>query len=304
MSRKFIALALVVAGSGCVTLKEHEAKVQELEARRAQSERDAAARRDAEAKAHAAKVAELQAALEALKRELDDRVLQLSQAVKSNDSLGQQSDAQTALIAELKKRLEKLGQNVDRLMNEKGQLAQGLEDSKARLEELRKQREAAEQRLATFRQLLDRFKSMIDSGQLKVLVRSGRMLISLPDNVLFDSGRTDIKAGGKTALTKVAEVLGGIADRNFIVAGHTDDVPIKTARFPSNWDLSTARAVEVVNFLVSHGMKPKALAAAGYAEFDPVAANDTPENKALNRRIEIVLQPNLSELPTLQPVSM
>jgi chemotaxis protein MotB len=76
-------------------------------------------------------------------------------------------------------------------------------------------------------------------------------------------------------------------------------VPIKTELFPSNWELSTRRAVEVVHFLVAQGMAPKVLAAAGYGEFDPVAANDTPEHRAQNRRIEIVLQPNLSDLPPL-----
>ena len=88
-----------------------------------------------------------------------------------------------------------------------------------------------------------------------------------------------------------------------MVAGHTDDVPIHTPRFPSNWELSTARAVEVVYFLVAHGMKPQALSTSGYGEFDPVAANDSAEHKALNRRIEIVLQPNLAELPSLDSLT-
>jgi chemotaxis protein MotB len=94
-------------------------------------------------------------------------------------------------------------------------------------------------------------------------------------------------------------VLSTVGDRDFLVAGHTDNVPIRTALFPSNWELSTRRAVEVVHILVAQGMSPKVLAAAGYGEFDPVAANDTPEHRAQNRRIEIVLQPNLSDLPPL-----
>ena len=108
-----------------------------------------------------------------------------------------------------------------------------------------------------------------------------------------------MKPDGKAALTKVAQVLSTVGDRDFLVAGHTDNVPIRTAMFPSNWELSTRRAVEVVHILVAQGMSPKVLAAAGYGEFDPVAANDTPEHRAQNRRIEIVLQPNLSDLPPL-----
>jgi chemotaxis protein MotB len=117
--------------------------------------------------------------------------------------------------------------------------------------------------------------------------------------VLFDSGKTALKADGKDAIGKVAQVLTTIEDRHFLVGGHTDNVPIKNAKFPSNWELSTARAVEVTKLLIAGGMKPQVLGAAGYAEADPVASNDTPEGKAQNRRIEIVLEPNLSDLPNL-----
>ncbi len=140
---------------------------------------------------------------------------------------------------------------------------------------------------------------MIDAGKLKVVLRKGRMIIVLPNDVLFDSGKTSIKADGKAALAQVAKLLATIPDREFLVAGDTDNVRIHTERFPSNWELSTQRAVEVVEFLISNGMKPESLAAAGYGEFDPVAPNDTPANRALNRRIEIVLQPNIAELPEM-----
>ena len=76
-------------------------------------------------------------------------------------------------------------------------------------------------------------------------------------------------------------------------------MPIHTAHFPSNWELSTARAVEVTKYLIATGMRPQMLAAAGYGEFDPVSPNDSPEHRAQNRRIEIVLQPNLADLPSL-----
>jgi len=171
-----------------------------------------------------------------------------------------------------------------------------------RPEELRKQKAASDARFATFRNLLAKLRSMIDSGQLKVIVRDGRMIIALPNDILFDSGKTEVKKDGKLALEKVAAVLATVPDRDFLVAGHTDDVPIKTDRFPSNWELSTARAVEVVRFLISKGMNGKVLAAAGFAEFDPVVANDSPANRGQNRRIEIVLQPNIGDLPPLDDI--
>ena len=83
------------------------------------------------------------------------------------------------------------------------------------------------------------------------------------------------------------------------MAGHTDNQPIKSKRFRSNWELSTQRAVEVVNFMIDSGMEPKRVSAAGYSDQSPVAPNDTPENKAKNRRIEITLVPNLDDLPPI-----
>src|SRR6185312_1406482 len=109
---------------------------------------------------------------------------------------------------------------------------------------------------ATFRTLVERLRSMIDAGKLQVVIRDGRMLIALPDAVLFDSGKTDVKTDGQGALTQVANVLSSIEDRRFLVAGHTDANPIHTKEFPSNWELSTARAVKVTQFLIGRGMRP------------------------------------------------
>lgn len=249
-----------------------------------------------------AKHAEALAKLTELEKRLTDTQTQLGAMTAERDKLRKSLDDTTALAGQLKERLEKLGQNVDRLTAERGQLAAGLTDAKARLEELRRQKAAAEARAATFRNLVQRLRAMIDAGQLKVIVREGRMLIALPDDVLFDSGKTDIKPQGQEALARVAQVLATLSDRHFLVAGHTDNVPIRSGRYKTNWDLSAARAIEVTQFLIAKGMRPQVLAAAGYGEFDPLSANDTPEHKAQNRRIEIVLQPNLSDLPALDGI--
>jgi chemotaxis protein MotB len=274
--------------AGCVTTGTYNAKVHELEQVTADHD-----------KAGAAREAELNEKLSAADAVQKATSASLTAEEEEARGLRKQLDDTTALVGELKKRLERLGQNVDKLTSEKGQLSQGLADAKERLEDLRKQKLAADARAATFRQLVEKLHSMIDSGQLKVVIREGRMLIALSNDVLFDSGRTNIKADGQAALAKVAQVLATFTDRHFVVSGHTDNVPIHTQKFPSNWELSTERAVEVVNFLISKGMKPEALAAAGHGEFDPVAPNETPEGRAQNRRIEIVLQPNISELPSL-----
>ena len=115
-------------------------------------------------------------------------------------------------------------------------------------------------------------------------------------DVLFDTGRTELKPAGKAALKAIAEVIRIMPERQFQVAGHTDNVPIRTERFPSNWELSTGRALRVVHFLIGEGAEPSSLSAAGYSEIDPVASNDTPEGRRRNRRTEITLQPNIDEL--------
>lgn len=281
-------LAGLTLASACVTTGTYDKKVSELQQITADHDK-AAAGREAALEARIAELQKARADLEA----------KLSAAQAEQATLQKSLDDTTALAGELKKRLEKLGQNVDKLTSEKGQLARVLDDAKGRLEELRKQKLAAEARAATFRNLMEKLRSMIDAGQLKVVIRDGRMLIALDSDVLFDSGKTSLKPAGEAALAKLAPVLAGINDRKYQVAGHTDDVPIHTARFVSNWELSTARAVEVVRFLVANGMKPQQLSAAGFGEFDPAVANDNPEHRAQNRRIEIVLLPNLADLPPM-----
>ncbi|HTR49762.1 MAG TPA: OmpA family protein [Kofleriaceae bacterium] len=292
---KPITFAIPALICACVTTGTYNKKVAELTKLHDQ---DVAAANERE-RAQNARIAELEKGSIDLQTKLIDAQAALDKASSERTALQKKLDDGTQLVTTMKERLEKLGQNVDGLVKERSQLAQAMADTNARLEELRKQKAAADARAAQYRAVVARLRSMIDSHQLQVAIRGGRMIIALPNDVLFESGRTDVKSDGKAALAKVALALAPITDRSFLVAGHTDNVPIKTELFPSNWELSTRRAVEVVHYLVSQGMNPKLLAAAGYGEFDPVAPNDTVEHRAQNRRIEIVLQPNLSDLPPL-----
>ena len=208
-------------------------------------------------------------------------------------------DARDARILALENKLKSLGQDVSRLETERVGLGGELDQAKKRMEELRKAQAQAEARAAQFRKLVTQFKSLTDAGKLQVEIRENRMIVRLGDKILFDPGKTELKPEGKDALKQVTAVLNDLPNRNYQVAGHTDNIPIKSKRFRSNWDLSTARAVEVVDFMISSGLEPKRVSAAGYAEQSPVAANDTPENKAKNRRIEITLVPNLDDLPPI-----
>lgn len=120
--------------------------------------------------------------------------------------------------------------------------------------------------------------------------RDGRgLILSLPEEAAFPIASTELSAEARSTIARIAEAASPAS--NFIrIEGHTDDVPIRTSRFASNWELSTARASAVVAFLVeSLGIAPARLSAAGYGEFHPRVPNDTPENRARNRRIDIVI---------------
>ena len=243
-----------------------------------------------------AEITQLRASLDDALSRRHDCDARLADSLTAGHNMQASLDEATAENAQLREELSRLGQNADQLVSEKGALATTLADAKARLEELRKAQAAADARAAMFQQLALKFHRMIDAGQLRIGLREGRMVLQLSNDVLFDTGRTDIKPSGEVALREVASVLRTMLERHFQVAGHTDNVPIDTARFPSNWELSAGRALAVVHFLVSQGMNATALSAAGYGEFDPVAPNDDATGRARNRRTEITLQPQIDEL--------
>jgi len=157
----------------------------------------------------------------------------------------------------------------------------------------------AKARIEMFKNMLAKFKKLTESGKIKIRIANNKMIVEMASAILFPSGKAKLSEEGEAALAEVASILATIGDRAFQVAGHTDNVPIDNAKFASNWELSAARAVAVVEFLIAKGMPAENLSAAGYADTQPVAGNLTEEGKAQNRRIEIVLQPNLDELPDL-----
>jgi chemotaxis protein MotB len=218
----------------------------------------------------------------------------------------QELEAQMAALSgqneEMANRLRALGENVEELETTNTALQSNLTETQRALEELRARERQAQERLATFRQLMERFRAMIDSGRLRVRIVRNRMVVDLPSGVLFDSARAELKPEGLSTLAEVAAVLREIPNREFQVAGHTDNVPI-SGRFRDNWDLSTSRALTVTQFLVSQGVPANRLSAAGYSDTQPVASNDTAEGRQQNRRIEIALMPNLDELPDLSALT-
>jgi chemotaxis protein MotB len=146
----------------------------------------------------------------------------------------------------------------------------------------------------TYDSLLGEMNEEIKKGEISVTQLKDKLSVNLVEKILFDSGSAEIKKDGKKVLERVAEILKKVSDKQVRVEGHTDNVPIGTRlqeRFPSNWELSAARATTVARYLQDKGIDPKLLSACGYSEYRPVTPNDTDEAKAKNRRIEIALIP-------------
>ena len=213
----------------------------------------------------------------------------------------QQADAAKAQIAQLQQKLASDDQQVADLKGTLGMAqAQAItDDQKAELDEAKHAIQDAQERGKLLDDLQSKFKRMIDAGHLKVTTRHGRIVLQLHNDVLFATGQADLKPDGKLAIGEIASALKSVSLKRFQVAGHTDSEPITTETkktYPTNWELSSARAISVVKLLVTDGVEPGVLSAAGYGPYDPVASNGTQDGQSKNRRIEITLVPNVAPL--------
>ena len=214
----------------------------------------------------------------------------------------QYADAQSQ-IDKLKSDLQAAGLNAQQSQDNAARLQQALSEYKQRADQLA----VIEQR---FRDLKARLDKLTQIG-LKVVVRNNRMVINLPGDILFESGKDELKGGGKDVLGQVADVVRNDKDlnsRNFQVAGHTDNQKYPAGgAFHDNWGLSLSRARQVLLFLIGKqpkggGLDPTKWAAAGYADTDPLAGTMEAQQKdeqGKNRRVELVVQPNVEEMLNL-----
>lgn len=185
-----------------------------------------------------------------------------------------------------------LEEKVKGLEQEKGTLSAQVQ---AKDEELSKLK-------ATYDSLNEQMKSEIDKGEIRLSQNGERLQVDMVDKILFDSGKAEVTDHGAEVLMKIGGVLAKVEGKAIQVSGHTDDSPIADkelqSKFPSNWELSAARAVNVTRFLSEKAKVPgKRLVAAGYGEFHPIATNSTHEGRARNRRIEILLTPEVESKP-------
>ena len=150
----------------------------------------------------------------------------------------------------------------------------------------------AVQKSQTEEQLNQQLQAEIRADQVKIQQLQDRLKVTMLNEILFPEGGWELDQKGRETLDKIVPVLKNLQGKRIEVNGYTDNVPIGPElkrRFPSNWELSTARATEVVRYLIHKGVNPKLLSATGYGEEQPVASNNTPEGRRQNRRIEVVL---------------
>ncbi len=170
------------------------------------------------------------------------------------------------------------------------QLFKSKEEERQATEQVRELEKKAEELKTAYDSLLAELQGEVDSKDVRIRRFREKIEINFVDKVLFVSGSAEITPRGQAILGKVGQVLKKVKDRRFFVVGHTDDVPIRSFVYPSNWELSTARAASVIRFVSErHGVDPARFTAMGRAFYQPVAVNSTPEGRQENRRVEIII---------------
>ncbi|WP_339697940.1 OmpA family protein [uncultured Roseivirga sp.] len=201
-------------------------------------------------------------------------------------------------LARQQKRLLAMEEDLGVQKKRNEELAEDLTKREARVAELEKLISDKEAAVQALKNKVTNALLNFNEDDLKVEVRNGKVYVSLAEQLLFGTGSITVDQKGVSALQQLANAIKTNPDINIMVEGHTDNVPFsrKTQYMSDNWDLSVLRATSIVRILVEGGVTPMSIIASGRGESTPVAANDSPENKAKNRRTEIILTPKLDEL--------
>jgi len=224
------------------------------------------------------------------------------------DTLKQLEEAR-AKVSDLEKQLQSMGVDIQERDKKLGLMSATLEERERALAEYKARAHQLELIKARFEALRHKLDELTRLG-LAVSIRHNRMVISLPGDVLFDSGRDTLKKEGQDILLKVAAVINGdsgLKNRDYQVAGHTDNKPLQGGPFHDNWGLSLMRARDVLLFLVNPdkggGLPIQHWSAAGFADTDPVASNDDDAGRQKNRRCDLIVVPSVEEMLDLRSLT-
>ena len=305
IDRKHLYIALIVIGVGLVVgpafglrmrsnavkykrlSSEQEKKIAKLKAG-AEAMKAMLQKRDQTLAHQQERAAELSKAHQGLRTRNETLLLDMDESKKQTQEL---------LIGknQLSGQLELISAEAEQLARAKSQLSGQLQLISAEAEELATAKKDREEALQNQQKLIDSLKKEIDSGQVKIARLAGLTTVRLEDKVLFDSSKASIKESGLGVLKKIGEALQQIKDKHIQVQGHTDSRPLRwelQGKYPTNWELSAARAATIVRYLIDEvGVDPARLSAAGYAFHQPLASNDTTEGQQVNRRVEFALLP-------------
>jgi chemotaxis protein MotB len=284
----FLVVLLAAGLSACSVMQgTYQRKVDEADT--------LAKRLDALQKKHDDLVAEnavLKADLAEMTLQKDKLTTDLSYATDQRDKAAADKEELDRI---LRSRSDSLSQTISELRGKVADLDAENTKLKAENADLVKVREEQVRKVSsTYENLLEKMKSEISQGQVTISELKGKLTVNMVDSILFASGKAEVKKGGLVILGKVISILKDVNDKSIRIEGHTDDVQISRAlaqRYPTNWELSAARAINVTRYLQGQGINPGNLSAVAYGEWKPVAGNDTEEGRAKNRRIEITLVP-------------
>jgi chemotaxis protein MotB len=254
---------------------------------------------------------EWQAQLDKYNRKVAEHQSAEQRAAKLAEEIKQEKARVAQLQADLQAAgvdIGKLNQDLASRGSEISKLSTSLEEQRRALEEYKSRARQLEKIKQRFERLRAKLMKLTSLG-LKVKIRNNRMIISLPGDVLFPSGRDKLKKEGEEVLAKVASIIRGDAalkSRHYQVAGHTDNQPFRGGTFGDNWGLSLMRARSVLLYLIDADkgqLHPKHWSAAGFGDIDPIANNGTPEGRQTNRRCELIVVPSAEEMLDLKAIA-
>ena len=241
---------------------------------------------------------ELSQSITTLKNESTEQTQSLLQQIKDlqekyDTDITAKNDSIATLKSQHRDELETMNNKLDHETQSNKMITGKLRDQIEVLENMNKEKEKALNELSRQAdQIENQLRAEIENGEITLKRYKTKTIINIDNSILFDSGQAMLKKKVRKSLVKIARAINKYPENNIQIEGHTDNVPIHTERFPSNWELSSARALAVLRFFVDQtDMDPRKLSAVGYGEYHPLAPNDTKDNKRMNRRVDIVILP-------------